>query len=86
MSTKVVFRRWPKKEGGGVIALFPEEVCDFQGHVTSYEHIGQHGGADYPSVIRATRPTHPDTDPDAATLFKELQAIGYDDLVVRRKA
>ncbi len=42
--TKVIFRKWPKSQGGGVIALFPQLPASYSGHMCeSYEHIGQHG-------------------------------------------
>ena len=45
----VVFRRW--KDGGNIIALFPELPADLYGnHCDAYEHVGQHGGADWASL------------------------------------
>lgn len=50
---RVVFRKW--RDTGSVIALFPEIPTDLQGwYCEAYEHVGQHGGADYHGVIRAT--------------------------------
>jgi hypothetical protein len=69
----VVFRRW--KNTGDVIALFPELPADLGGdHCDSYEHVGQHGGADYHGVVQHTKPCSPD---DAADLVAELRTIGY---------
>jgi hypothetical protein len=69
----VVFRRW--KDNGGVIALFPELPADLYGdYCDSYEHVGQHGGADYHGVVHHTKPCSPD---DAAGLAAELRTIGY---------
>lgn len=46
-------RNW--KDDG--ILLFPSEPADSHGiYVTSWERVGQHGGADYDRVIAATRP------------------------------
>jgi len=71
--TLVIFRRW--RDGGSIIALFPELPSDYQGYYcVAYEHVGQHGGADYQGVIAATNPVEPD---DAADLAKELTRIGY---------
>ena len=71
--TLVIFRRW--RDGGSIIALFLEIPSDYQGHFCeAYEHIGQHGGADYHGVIAATKPVEPQ---DAADLAKELTRIGY---------
>lgn len=74
--TPVIFRKWPKSEGGGVIALFPTIPADWAGrYCQSYEHVGQHGGADYHGVVRQTTPAKPD---EYADLASELTGIGYD--------
>ena len=82
--TKVIFRKWRRKDGGGIIALFPEVPADTTGHLcSSYEHIGQHGGADYNLVVfKKTRPAKP---AEYAELKKELESLGYC-LEVRQKA
>jgi hypothetical protein len=73
LSDVVVFRRW--KENGDVIALFPELPADIFGtFCDAYEHVGQHGGADYHGVVQHTKPCSLD---DAADLATELQRIGY---------
>ena len=70
--TLVIFRRWP---GGDIIALFPQLPADLQGwYCDAYEHVGQHGGADFHGVIQATKPVTVD---EAADLIQELQRIGY---------
>lgn len=80
----VIFRRWTARNGGGVIALFPEIPADRQGYnCEAYEHVGQHGGADCAGVIRATSPAKTSED-DVWALYKELQRIGYN-LEVRQK-
>lgn len=57
-TVKVVFRKW--KDTGDVIALFPELPSDIYGwFCDSYEHVGQHSGADYHGVIRQTVPAAP---------------------------
>jgi hypothetical protein len=40
----------------------------------SYEHVGQHGGADYYGVVPRTKPCSLE---EAADLMAELQRIGY---------
>jgi len=76
----VVFRRW--KDTGDVIALFPELPADLGGDCCdSYEHCGQHGGADFYHIIRQTTPCSLD---DAAALAAELRTIGYRLRPVRR--
>jgi len=69
----VVFRKW--RDGFGVIALFPELPADVHGrYCDSYEHVGQHGGADYQGVIMNTTPANKEESVD---LFEELARIGY---------
>lgn len=81
--TAVVFRKWGKKKGGGIIALFPELPADANGYyVLSYEHIGQHGGADYNGVIARTVPASIDESTD---LIQELESIGYNLQVCQRQ-
>ena len=73
--TTVVFRVWASGSGKGeVIALFPD-IDEGRGMCSSYEHVGQHGGADYVSVIQHTRPATPEEYKD---LQRELTHIGYD--------
>jgi hypothetical protein len=75
----VVFRRW---KNGSLIALFPELPADIHGrYCDAYEHVGQHGGADYFGVIRATRPCSLN---EAADLITELRTIGHELKPVKR--
>ncbi len=72
-TTLVVFRRW--HDTGIIIALFPEVPSEISGYFCeAYEHVGQHGGADYHGVIQATRPA---TIGEAESLAQELTKIGY---------
>jgi hypothetical protein len=72
-TTLVVFRRW--KDTGSLIALFPELPSDLSSHFcVSYEHVGQHGGADFLGVLKATKPVTAD---ESAPLAQELTRIGY---------
>jgi len=81
--TPVIFRKWPKSEGGDVIALFPTLVGTMDPYTcNSYEHVGQHGSADPQEVIWATKPAEP---ADYADLLAELKSIGYKDLVIYQK-
>ena len=69
----VVFRRW--KDCKSIIALFPEIPADIFGrYCEAYEHVGQHGGADYHGVIQATTPVEL---VEATDLAEELERIGY---------
>lgn len=66
---------------GTVFALFPHEVCNFNGNVTYYQHIGQHGEADYNHCIATSRPATAEEYKDLKT---ELDNIGYN-IVIRSK-
>lgn len=67
--TRVVFRIY---KDGDVIALFPD-LADTSG-VACYQHVGQHGAADYDIVIGQTKPATVDEYTPLAT---ELKQIGY---------
>jgi hypothetical protein len=80
MPDVVVFRRW--KDCGTVIALFPEIPADIHGYFCeAYEHVGQHGGADFHGVIQNTTPVATE---EAADLAEELTRIGYNLRPIRR--
>lgn len=74
----VVFRKW-RAAPHTVVALFPEidaglsrsggaKLCQ------SYDHVGQHGGANYEHVIRLTTAAKPE---EYADLKAELERRGY---------
>lgn len=72
-SETVVFRKW--KNTGTLIALFPELPADIYGrYCDAYEHVGQHGGADYHGVIQQTMPVELFECKD---LIRELENFGY---------
>lgn len=78
----VVFRKW--KEGGQVIALFPDErnvQVDKPWLCESYMHVGQHGAADYAGVVQASEPA---TEAEYASLRRELEGLGYRLKVLKR--
>lgn len=78
--TPVVFRRW--RDTKSVFALFPTLPSDYEGfYCDSYEHIGQHGGADYIGCVHASKPVSLD---EAADLKRELERIGYRLNVIKR--
>jgi hypothetical protein len=70
----VLFRKWRKS--GDVIALFPTILadCSSGGRVESYEHVGQHGGADFYGIMRESRPARPS---EYAALARELRSAPY---------
>jgi hypothetical protein len=77
--TEVVFRKY---KNGEIIALMPHEVCDQKGSVTSYMHVGQHGGANYDGVLANTKLAPPT---EALPLYTELESIGYNLLVIKKR-
>jgi hypothetical protein len=79
----VILRRW-RGQYRSIIALFPE-MREGPGTINSYEHVGQHGEANYQSVLDRTDPVRFD-DPEAATLLDELRMIGYRPLLRQRRS
>lgn len=81
--TAVVFRKWGAKDGGGIIALFPEIPAGTHGfYVMSFEHVGHHGAADYNSVISRTVPA---TEEEYGDLKRQLEGLGYNLIVSTRQ-
>jgi len=84
-TTKVIFRKWSdahKTDLCEIIAIFPEIPSNIQSwNCLSYEHCGQHSGADPHIIISRTTPA---TDKEAKDLKEELEQIGYH-LVIRRR-
>ena len=84
--TVVVFRKWPANEkvshyrlrrdriSGGVIALFPGVAEGDPGMCSSFEHVGQHGMADYRGVIQKTVPARLE---EYAGMKRELESAPY---------
>jgi hypothetical protein len=71
----VVFRKFKE---GDIIALFPT-MHEGNYMVNSYQHVGQHGGADYAGLIQTTKSA---TEDEYRDLLAELVSIGYDNLKV----
>lgn len=77
--TRVVFRKW---RNGDIIALFPD-IQETGYKVLVYEHIGQHGVADYTDIVSITLPASPE---EYLGLMTELKTIGYKNIKVIKKA
>ena len=77
-----MFRKWKgKSEHGDIIALFPW-VEESPSRCSSFEHVGQHGPADYCGVISRTTPATP---AEYADLKRELEhSYGYN-LAIRKR-
>ena len=69
-TVQVIFRRF---KDGEILALFPYESTSGCDLVMSYQHIGQHSGAD-PLLVHDTNPATPE---QYANLKRELEGIGY---------
>ena len=69
--TLVIFRAW--KSDGGVIALFPLIDAGTY-YCESFEHVGQHSGADYIGCMQATKPATPK---EYRALAHELRSAPY---------
>lgn len=73
---RVVFRKF--KDGGEIVAFFLDQPEPFG--CTSYMHVGQHGGGNYPNTFTVAA-----TPEEYKDLLAELKSIGYDDLrIVKR--
>lgn len=79
--TSVIFRKYTNRPEE-LIAIFPYVRADNQGHVMSYQTVGQHGPASYHLVMDITDPAKPD---EYAALKRELEGLGYNLRVVRLK-
>lgn len=82
--TDVVFRIDTTKDfKGTVFALLPHDVCDYKGNVTTYQHVGQHSGADYKHCISTSKPASPG---EYADLKSELESnYSYKLNVIRKQ-
>lgn len=81
--TDIVFRVDTSKEfKGTVFALFPHEVCNHRGEVTTYQHVGQHSSADYNHCIKISRLA---TESEYNDLKKEMESLGYNINVVTKR-
>lgn len=70
----MIFRVW-RGDPATTLALFPELPANREPYCClSFEHIGQHGAADYRLVLQKTRPARPQ---EYAELKQELEGRGY---------
>lgn len=76
--TPVIFRKFGKREGSEVIAIFPAEIGTYEPSTcSSYMHVGQHGAATIAgpsSIIYRTKAAKP---AEYADLKKELEGAPY---------
>ena len=69
--------------GVEILAIFPYEIYNFKGNVNCYQHVGQHGEADYRHCIDTL--TTPATEEEAKDLKAELESIGYNLKVMKKR-
>ena len=82
--TDVIFRSQKNGEDVSVFALFPHIVETINGDVLCYDHIGQHGGADYKHCIKVSRPATPE---EYSCLKTELEnEFGYNLNVIEKQS
>lgn len=77
--TDVIFRKYLD---GTIIALLPHECNDRHGNVSSYQHIGQHSGADYNGVIMCTKLAK---ETEYFDLKKEMESLGYNLNIIKKQ-
>lgn len=76
---KVMFRKY---NNGEIVAVFPYIQAGWhKSIVRCYEHVGQHGQADYHYFIALTKPAK---EHEYRELMRELKSIGYELQVVKR--
>lgn len=71
--TQVIFRKWPKSEGGDVFALFPCDPATNAYDCDCYEHLGGHGAANL-DIIYRSKLAKPE---EYAALKRELESEPY---------
>ncbi|MCC6447278.1 MAG: hypothetical protein IT215_01155 [Chitinophagaceae bacterium] len=82
--TEIMFRVDKSKDWKGTVyALIPHECSDFKGNVSSYQHVGQHSGANYQHCIQTSRPA---TEAEYADLKAEMEnGHGYNIKVIKKR-
>jgi len=81
--TDVIFRLWPDNDFILIIALFPYIIDNVdKGFISSYEHLGQHSGADYNGCMESTVSAKENEYKD---LKSELESLGYDLNIIKRR-
>jgi hypothetical protein len=86
--TEVIFRKYKPSHNFGVegeiLAIFPYSICNINGNVDCYQHIGQHGEANYHHCINTL--TVPATEEESKELKKELEnGFGYNFKVLKKR-
>lgn len=81
MATPVIFRQI--KVGCEIVAVFPTQPGSRAAYdCMSYMRIGQHGACSREWFLEDTKPC---PNEDHKKLLSELENIGYDDLVIKKR-
>lgn len=81
--TEIMFRYDTTKDFKGTIfAVMPHHVDTLKGDVTTYQHVGQHSTGDYNVCLQQSRPA---TEIEYADLKAEMESLGYNIKVVKRR-
>lgn len=82
-TTEVMFRVDTTNDfKGTIIAILPHELNNHKGHVVVYQHVGQHSGGDYYWMLKTSKPAN---ESEYADLKQELESIGYNIKVVKKR-
>jgi hypothetical protein len=76
LMTEVLFKR----DGSEIFAVMPYDICDRQGNMTMYAHIGQHSNCS-PDYVKKCKNANKS---EYAELKKELETIGYKLNVIKK--
>jgi hypothetical protein len=76
LMTEVLFKR----DGSEIFAVMPYDICDRQGNMTMYAHIGQHSSCS-PDYVKRCKNANKS---EYAELKKELETIGYKLNVIKK--
>jgi hypothetical protein len=76
LMTEVLFKR----DGSEIFAVMPYDICDRQGNMTTYAHVGQHSSC-RPDYVKRCKNANKS---EYAELKKELESIGYKLNVIKK--
>ncbi len=81
--TEMIFRVDTTKDFKGTIfAVFPYDVSDTSGRITTYQHVGQHSSGDYQTCLNTSRPAN---ELESIELKTELEQRGYNIKIVKKR-
>jgi hypothetical protein len=82
-TTDIMFRVDTTKDfKGTVFAVMPHQVDTLKGDIMTYQHVGQHSHGDYNVCLQQSRPA---TEIEYADLKAEMESLGYNIKVIKRR-